>query len=53
MDSKEIKPANPKRHQPRTFTGEEKVVEYLRGKMTVSEKAVSADEFAKFAQELA
>ena len=32
---------------------EEKVVEYLRGKMTVSEKAVSADEFAKFAQELA
>ena len=32
---------------------EEKVVEYLRGKVKVTEKAISADEFAKFAQELA
>ena len=32
---------------------EEKVVEYLRGKIKVTEKAVSADDFAKLAQELA
>ena len=32
---------------------EEKVVEYLRGKVKVTEKAISADEFAKLAQELA
>ena len=32
---------------------EEKVVEYLRGKVKVTEKAVSADDFAKLAQELA
>ncbi len=32
---------------------EEKVVEYLRGKVKVSEKAVSADDFAKLAEELA
>ena len=32
---------------------EEKVVEYVRGKVKVSEKAVSADDFAKLAQELA
>ena len=32
---------------------EEKVVEYLRGKVKVAEKAISADEFAKLAQELA
>ena len=32
---------------------EEKVVEYLRGKVKVSEKAISAEEFAKLAQELA
>ena len=32
---------------------EEKVVEYLRGKIKVTEKAVSAEEFAKLAEELA
>ena len=32
---------------------EEKVVEYIRGKVKVTEKAVSADDFAKLAQELA
>ncbi len=32
---------------------EEKVVEYIRGKVKVAEKAVSADDFAKLAQELA
>lgn len=32
---------------------EEKVVEYVRGKVKVPEKAVSADDFAKLAQELA
>ena len=32
---------------------EERVVEYLRGKVKVTEKAVSADDFAKLAQELA
>ena len=32
---------------------EEKVVEYLRGKIKVTEKAISADDFAKLAQELA
>ena len=32
---------------------EEKVVEYLLGKIKVTEKAVSADDFAKLAQELA
>ena len=32
---------------------EEKVVEYLRGKIKVAEKAVSAEEFAKLAEELA
>ena len=32
---------------------EEKVVEYVRGKVKVTEKAVSADDFAKLAQELA
>ena len=32
---------------------EEKVVEYLRGKIKVTEKAVSADDFAMLAQELA
>ncbi|MBO5832270.1 MAG: trigger factor [Alistipes sp.] len=32
---------------------EEKVVEYIRGKVKVSEKAISADEFAKLASELA
>ena len=32
---------------------EEKVVEYVRGKVKVTEKAISADEFAKLAQELA
>ena len=32
---------------------EEKVVEYLRGKVKVTEKAISADDFAKLAQELA
>ena len=32
---------------------EEKVVEYIRGKVKVTEKAISADEFAKLAQELA
>ena len=32
---------------------EEKVEEYLRGKIKVTEKAVSADDFAKLAQELA
>ena len=32
---------------------EEKVVEYLRGKVKVTEKAISADEFAKIASELA
>ncbi len=32
---------------------EEKVVEYLRGKIKVAEKAISADDFAKLAQELA
>ena len=32
---------------------EEKVVEYIRGKVKVSEKASSADDFAKLAQELA
>ena len=32
---------------------EEKVVEYVRGKVKVTEKAISADDFAKLAQELA
>ena len=32
---------------------EEKVVEYIRGKVKVTEKAISADDFAKLAQELA
>ena len=32
---------------------EEKVVEYIRGKVKVTEKAISADEFAKIASELA
>ena len=32
---------------------EEKVVEYIRGKVKVTEKAISADEFAKLAGELA
>ena len=32
---------------------EEKVVEYLRGKIKVTEKAISAEEFAKLAEELA
>ena len=32
---------------------EEKVVEYIRGKVKVTEKAVSADEFANIAKELA
>ena len=32
---------------------EEKVVEYVRGKVKVTEKAVSADDFAKLAEELA
>ena len=32
---------------------EEKVVEYLRGKIKVTEKAISADDFAKLAEELA
>ena len=32
---------------------EEKVVEYVRGKVKVTEKAISADEFAKLAGELA
>jgi trigger factor len=32
---------------------EEKVVEYIRSKVKVSEKAISADEFAKLANELA
>ena len=32
---------------------EEKVVEYLRGKVKITEKAISADEFAKLASELA
>ena len=32
---------------------EEKVVEYLRGKVKVTEKAISADDFAKLAEELA
>ena len=32
---------------------EEKVVEYIRGKVKISEKAISADEFAKLASEMA
>ena len=32
---------------------EEKVVEYIRGKVKVTEKAISADDFAKLASELA
>ena len=32
---------------------EEKVVEYIRGKVKITEKAISADEFAKLASELA
>ena len=32
---------------------EEKVVEYIRGKVKVTEKAISAEEFAKIASELA
>ena len=32
---------------------EEKVVEYIRGKVKVTEKAISADEFAKMASEMA
>lgn len=32
---------------------EEKVVEYIRGKVKVTEKAISADEFAKIASEMA
>ena len=32
---------------------EEKVVEYIRGKVKVSEKAISADDFAKLASEMA
>ena len=32
---------------------DEKVVEYIRGKVKVTEKAISADEFAKIASELA
>ena len=32
---------------------EEKVVEYIRGKVKITEKAISADEFAKLASEMA
>jgi trigger factor len=32
---------------------EEKVVEYIRGKVKVSEKAISAEEFATLASEMA